>query len=185
MLKSFKTTFLILVLSFTSIYSFSDVYMPFQTYVSPGLKLGFNITSRGLYIGPTIDIGLWRNYWGNPTTVNAGLNIEKTWTWVNNYGNKSVHKQRSIGVMVETPNLDLKFGYTSIRNGWGFNNVNECRVGGVYIDGSYTKSTYDFPWFGVNAVFYKRANWGWFDRPYVSLYTKYKYDFKKSELKDF
>jgi len=165
--------------------SLGDVYNPLRFYASPGFKIGFCLTSKGMYLGPELDIGVWRSFWGNPPIRNAGFNIGKTWTWVNNYGGKASHKQRYFGIMVESENYDVKLGYTSIRNGWGYNNVNECRVGGFYLDGSYTQPTYDFAWYGVNAVFYKRANWKWFDRPYLTLYTKYKYDFKRSELKDF
>lgn len=177
-MKLAKVFIIIFLFSFTHS-AIADVVNsnPIRMYLSLGFKIGYCLSTKGLYIGPELDIGIFRSQKDNKPDINTGINLGKTWTWVNNANEKQIHRQGYMGLMVESESFDFKMGYTKISK------VKEGSIGGLYFDLSYTQQSYKFPWFGINAILYETDSWQWLNKPYISVYTKYKYDFRASGLK--
>jgi len=154
-----------------------------KTYVSPGISLGYCFSTNGISFGLECDIGLYQSNQGlNP--MNYGLSISRYWTRVKKRSIRQLHRHSTFDVMLESVNYDAKIGFGTAYNPWGYGNRNRCKVNGFNMDISYTQGEYSKPWVGLKGFFYKRRNWRWLDTPYITLYSKYKYDFQKSGLKE-
>ncbi len=154
-----------------------------DAYISPGISLGYCLSSHGFTFGLDCDIGLLKTMY-KEDQVNYGISISKYWINVNQGKQSFNHRMSTINFMMESRMFDFKFGYGRVKNPWGYGKVNLCSVSGLNIDLSYTQPNYSMPWLGFKSFFYNSADWRWLDKPYYIPYIKYKYDFRRSGLKE-
>lgn len=160
---------------------FSSAQQFKDAYVSPGLSLGYCLTSHGLFFGINCDVGLKKTI-KNSEPLNYGFSFCKSWTGVVQANERYVHRHTTINFLVESKIIDFKVGYGVAKNPSGYLNIRKCRVGGLNLDLSLTKPNY--PWIGIKSFYYKRKDWRWFDKPYYTMYLKYEYDFHHSGLRN-
>lgn len=171
---------IVCVLLFFGLLCFGQVEK--DPYISPGISLGYCFSTHGMSFGLDCDIGLYKSYEG-PKQVNYGFSISRYWTIVKKRSIRQIHRHSTLDFMIETENVDIKAGFGTAFNPWGYGNRNRCKVNGFNTDISYTNNEYTKPWIGLKGFFYKRRKWRWHDAPYITLYSKYKYDFGRSGLK--
>lgn len=172
----------LLLLFFLLSFAFK-AHAKFDNYFSPGLTFGYTFHS-GIRWGFFLDYGIYRSQSFN-TTINYGLSYSLDWVYKTTVRDGGHHRLSSLNVMVESENFYCKVGFGLAVNPWGYGgNRNACSIGGINLDVSYTNRNQYMPWIGFKTLFYNKQDWVWFDYFYNSIYTKYKYDFNSSGLKD-
>ncbi|MCB9262896.1 MAG: hypothetical protein H6607_11030 [Flavobacteriales bacterium] len=151
-------------------------------YVSPGISLGYGLTTKGISLGFECDFGLIKSTINN-RPVNFGLTYGRYFTSVKKFKTNEIHWHSVYDVMLEGENFDLKTGLGKAKYTHGYRGAVRCRVAGWNTDFSYTTPSYQMPWFGIKSFYYPRPKWRFFSSYYHTFYTKYKYDFHNSGLK--
>lgn len=145
------------------------------------MEMGYTF-GAGFRWGIVVDYGLYKgSISGIP--VNYGFSYSLNWVYVKNIRDAGHHRLSSLSLMAESENFDVKIGYGLAVNPWGYSNTNACLVRGLSYDVSFTNPTQFMPWIGYKSLVYRKMSWVWFDHYYNTLYTKYKYDFNESGLK--
>ena len=90
-------------------------------------------------------------------------------------GGKKPHQMMTVNLMFENERMDLKGGYALMNYKWGLRKVNNGTLGGFSADVSFTNRSQRIPWIGIKTIVYNQRQWIWFDQPYFSPYTKYKF----------
>ena len=151
-----------------------------QIYVAPGVSFGYCFTSKGLSWGVECDVAMSQGRTTNDQ-LNKGMSLAYTWVMIRKNRRRDLHHLRTISLMMETRTLDMKAGFGSMKKPCAHaGNKSACRVPGLYMDVSMGGSNYNFVRGGIKGFIYNRTNWSWFDRPYLTLYTKYKNDLGRS-----
>ena len=142
-----------------------------KLYVTPAISLGF--TFGGLFnLG--IDLDLTTSVTNDFDKIrNAG--ISTSYYLVLMRGGKKPHQMMTMNLMFENERMDLKGGYALMNYKWGLRKVNNGSLGGFSMDVSFTNRSQRIPWIGFKTIVYNQRQWIWFDQPYFSPYTKYKF----------
>lgn len=142
-----------------------------KLYVTPAISLGF--TFGGLFnLG--VDLDLTTSVTNDLDKIrNAG--ISTSYYIVLMRGGKTPHQMMTVNAMFENERMDLKGGYALMNYKWGLRKVNNGTLGGFSADISFTNRSERIPWIGIKTVVYNQTQWIWFDQPYFSPYTKYKF----------
>ena len=142
-------------------------------FFSPGISVGYTF-GAGTNWGFFFDMGMVNQILEED--IKYGLSF--SWYYVSVQSTASrhyTHRIRSLScLMAENDFIDLKFGFGRAKNPWGTGN--RCIVQGTMADISFTYPNSFSPWIGFKTLRYNRADWAWFDKPYNTVYVKYKYD---------
>ena len=151
-----------------------------QFYLSPALMVGY-VFGGGFAFGLDVDMGLSRHYLNN-SPVNYGISAATYWTYVTGYRNEGGewHNHYTVNFMAEGQYFDFKAGLGSVHF---YNGEHQCYTVGLNFDVSGTLPQRNIPYIGLRTFLYFPDTWMYYDDPYTTLYTKYKYTLGYSGLK--
>lgn len=167
-----RTLILLLFITFYNLKSQKIVSPIF----SPGVSIGYCISTNGLSFGLELDVKFLKTKHAAEEFI-SGISIANTWTKVKVYKRWNFHRHTYFNIVSETQLGYMRFGYGILKNPWGYGNKNLCRIGGVNFDLGYNLLNQNTGYLGFRSFFYKKSNWRWLDKPYYTLYFKYKKDF--------
>lgn len=146
------------------------------TFVSPGVKFGHTF-GAGFTWGFTLDVGVQNDF----IVKNGKSGVSFSYSFIN--VKKYTHRQFTMNYLFQNDFTRIKIGLGTVRNPWGYNKRNKCRVSGFNADVSFSYPNQYSPWIGISYFKFRRADWAWFMKPYTTAYINYSYDVLKPVYK--
>tara|TARA_B100001094_G_scaffold269910_1_gene274460 strand:+ start:97 stop:651 length:555 start_codon:yes stop_codon:yes gene_type:complete len=136
----------------------------------PSVRIGY-VFSASFSMGFDLDI-LLKTPVSIPKTQ-YGINFSQTFTNVKiRRVDKGFHTTLQIKGILRTPFSDMRMGYGTVANNWGWENRSRCTTQGLAYEFSFTHPDQPFiPWVGVNIQKIK-WDWEWFDTSYYQIFSK-------------
>lgn len=136
----------------------------------PSVRIGY-VFKASFSMGFDLDI-LLKTPLNIPNTRH-GINFSSTYTNVKiRRVDKGFHTTLQIKGILRTPFSDMRIGYGTVANNWGWENRGRCTTKGLSYEFSFTDPNQPFvPWVGLN-IQNIQWDWEWFDNSYYQLFSK-------------
>ncbi len=142
-----------------------------RLYLAPGINIGYTFSAK-FNVGLNFDIAFMKkDKYQSRYGISLGYNLIGV--------RDRLHRQRTFNLMYQNDIVDIKFGYSSIRVGWGYSNNNQCKIRGLAADVSVYYPNLEGPHIGYKLFLFDRYSWRWFDYHYHTIYAGYEYNFLK------